>query len=609
MANSFHLWWAQLPQTTYDRVSVILRVVQKPPATADLVYWAGQVGFRQVDGTARGAAHFGLQAAYNKANATKTAVNFGGYDSVLGGGTTFRGSIPTHLPGWGDPGNTDANSPLFEWFADRDYLLDVRRSPKQNWLDAELTDPAGNVGGDQAVGEVAFRFTLTDLSTGAATWIRDLLIPNCHPSAAMDGATMWAEDFNDLSAPTATEPWDIRWTEPRVDGRLATAATVNIPGPLTNTDVDVFDRIGFRQRSVVGRSVTQGQQLLLPGPAVRGASREAVGDDPARSTLTLAVDAAAVAEEPLLAIIGNHPSGAAPSSPGWELVGEATDDNANDIRMAVFRRLHDPAVMSHVFTVGGNTNNLAGCLLALYGADPLAPPVLGPVGISVEGAAGWSAPEVASKVWHYARVLAAVANAPQGSDRRVTWPVGVLEVANSADDSGAWTQVAVGQEATPAPAGAAPAKTGGTTGSLWQGIARQIIVPPLLQRARPTSDIVAGWGDPPLASKIGEAVRNDATFITGANGQVAEVALDPAGITDPGTDGSYVLRYAYRRQSASSGEVLVQLKQGATVIASKTQTVLAGDPFVLGELKVTAVEGAAITNHGDLRLRLTSTVL
>lgn len=598
-ASSFHLYWNNLPVTAFNEASVIFRAIQKPALTADLVYHAMQVSFRQVDGTTRGGAHTGLQSSYTNNNVTKTSVNWGGYDDIVGAGATFRGSFPT-LPVQG----TNYTSPLFAWYPDRDYQFRVFKSPKQNYLAAELT-----AGGDQVAGEIAWRATVTDLSTGVVTIIRDLLVPNCNTVSGMNAPVMWSEDFNTLSAPVATEPWDIRWSEPRVDGRLSSQVQINYPDVLTNTMTDGTDHIGYRQKSVVTRTNVNNDLINHPGPVFRFVSYDAVGTDPSRATVVLPVPSATLSGELLIAVIGNHASNGPPTAPaGWTQLFTDTDDNVNDIRMTAFYRYHDTAIASHTFTNPSSSNNLAGVLVSWFGADLSTPPSWGPLGISLEGASTWAVPAM-TKNTNYGRVLVVVATAPQSTSVQTIWPGNVLKVVDSRDDMPDWTQIAIGEEIVPLPIGTAAAKSGSMSAGCWQTIGKQMMLYPPLQRLRPGSDVSnTGWTVAPLWSKINETVVDDTNFISAPTTSVCVVALSVGGLVDPGIDDGHVVRYRVRRQDSSGASVLVELLQTTTVISSKTETVLAGNAFVDGVLNLTNAETATITDYTALRLRFTATV-
>lgn len=597
MAN---LYWNSLPVTNFDEISAMFRVIDKP--RADLVFWAVQINFRQVDGTSRGGAHFGLQTSQGLSNATKTAINWGGYDDVLpklgdNSSPTFRGSRPT-IPNAG----SDSASPLFAWHPDVDYLFRVFRSPKQNWTDAELTDETGNVGGDQQPGEVAWRCTITDVATGVETWIRDILVPNCHTTAGMMNPIMWDEDFNNTTPPTATVAWDIRWSQCRVDKQLVTKMQANVnTDPFTNQDF-VVDAVGWRDKRVVTRTVTEGQILDLPALAVRASSVASLGSATAGTVLTIPKPPSTVAGDLLLAFVANDSGGASPTPPtGWTLLSAKVGADAARLSVYYYRSAGEA---SYDFTTGGATNYFSGAILAIYKADPLVVPTFGTAGISGSGVSVWVAPSM-SKNTNYGLVLAAVAAGPQfTTGGSVTFPGGLVEVADTSSVSPKDSYVGVAYEPTPTPNGVTGERTGSTGVNTWRNVAQHIVVP-VVQRVLPASDVAnSGWTTAPLFSKVNEATPSDAEFISGPNGAVCTIALGT--LTDPGLDVGFVVRYRVRRQDAASASLLVELMQGATVVASKTETIT-GTLFAAGTLAVTEAQAATITNFADLRLRLTAT--
>lgn len=595
MANSTHLYFDTYYPTTFNEFSFILRVIQKP--LSDLVFFAGQVTMRQADGSNRGGVHFGLQTAQNLTSTQKTAVNWGGYDDITA--STFRGSISSLTP---NP-NGGTPSPLFDWFADRDYLLRIFKSPKQNWVAAELDS-----GGDQAAGEIAWRFTITDLSTGTTTFVRDLLIPNCHTTAAMYSPAVWSEDFNDTTPPTATVPWDVRFSETRLDGNLATHTWADYAGSLTNTTLDTNDHVGFRIRSVASRSTSQGAYLNIPGPAIRTTTANSLGSATASSSLSLTAPPNTPAGELLIAFLTNDAGHTAPTAPTSDWILLESVAGADSARQSIYYRYHDGSSSSFTFTNNAVTNNYAGVLAAVYGADPIAPPVLGTSGISAGNVQTWSAPSM-SKATNYGRVLTAISWGPWGGGSAVVWPTGVISIGDSSVVSTVNSVMSVGQEPILSPVGTAAAKSGTLTGTVWRDVARQVTIYPVLQRLVPSSDVSnSGWADAPLWSKINESVPSDAEFIVAHDTNVCVIALGAGGMVAPGTNEGHVLRYRVRRQDSASASVLVELLQTSTVIASKTETIASGNPFVWGSLTLTPTEAGSITDRAALRLRLTATL-
>ncbi|WP_141575824.1 hypothetical protein [Actinomadura sp. WMMA1423] len=137
-----------------------------------------------------------------------------------------------------------------------------------------------------------------------------------------------------------------------------------------------------------------------------------------------------------------------------------------------------------------------------------------------------------------------------------------------------------------------------------------------VQTARPQSDVTIGGytAEPtvgtgvPLAARIGEAARDDATYLrspAGPTSAVYEARLNA--VEDPGVDTGFSFTVVLSSGGgATSAQCEVALVQGTTVISSTTFTDLPATPTVY-TLNVTALEAANINDFGDLRLRFTST--
>lgn len=155
------------------------------------------------------------------------------------------------------------------------------------------------------------------------------------------------------------------------------------------------------------------------------------------------------------------------------------------------------------------------------------------------------------------------------------------------------------------------------TASSW--VAYTIAIQPksTTQTMRPQSDITTeGFAAVPtvgtgvaMASRIGEGVRDDATYVETPTNPTADVfevrlaaGLDPLSSADHKI--SVVLSTA---GGASSSSCTVALVQGTTVIASEAFTSIPETP-TLYEFTLDAAEADAITDYGDLRIRFTWTV-
>lgn len=127
----------------------------------------------------------------------------------------------------------------------------------------------------------------------------------------------------------------------------------------------------------------------------------------------------------------------------------------------------------------------------------------------------------------------------------------------------------------------------------------------LLQWARPTSDTATGgWATAPLYAKIDESVADDADYIRSSLDPVsdtAEVAL--TSVLDPVSSSDHILQYrAWRPASVHPVDLVVELRQGATLIASWTHTGLGTTPTTFTRT-LTALQADSITDYSLLSLR------
>lgn len=248
-ASSFHLIW-EMPRTAAAarlvEVSVVLEVLV-PPRVPSLYFWALQVDFEE-DGLTWGGGHTGLQ--WNRRFPGNVAVNWGGYASQERGGAVLPGSEPFLRAFAGDP-----NTMAFDWGPGRPYRLHVYRSPE--------------VSG-------AWRAEITDLETGEATTIRDLLRPGRPAAAAGRPASgahhghllqpmVWSEVFADCDAPSVAVRWsDLTGTTE--EGVIVRPEAVRVnyqarqAGGCANTSVRK-DQVGLLQLTNTRREVGQGTRL------------------------------------------------------------------------------------------------------------------------------------------------------------------------------------------------------------------------------------------------------------------------------------------------------------------------------------------------------------
>ena len=171
-ASSFHLWW-DLPDIPLREVSVTVEVTT-PPSVPKLYFFALQVSFlRRVEDF--GGAHLGLQ--WNPRHPENRAVNWGGYDEA---GAVLRGTRSDLPSAPNDPNTRD-----FMWQPASAYRLRIGpASPSQT-------------------GQIAWPGSITELTTGETTTIRELLTGG----DVLRAPVIWSEVFADCDDPTTVVRW------------------------------------------------------------------------------------------------------------------------------------------------------------------------------------------------------------------------------------------------------------------------------------------------------------------------------------------------------------------------------------------------------------------
>lgn len=218
-ASSFHLHWRMPASDPLVEVQATIEVLE-PPRTADLYFWALQVGF-----SGGGAAHTGLQ--WHPARGGIPAVNWGGY---RGGGGELDGSV-SDLPALdGNP-----NTRLLDWEPVRPHVLRVFAAPDGRGWRASVDDVA----------------------------IRDLYAPG----EFLVSPIVWSEVFAPCDGPSVV----VRWSGLRgitAKGRVVEPEALSVTyqsyadGGCDNTDF-VVDDIGVRQVTSTERHVPHGAELPL----------------------------------------------------------------------------------------------------------------------------------------------------------------------------------------------------------------------------------------------------------------------------------------------------------------------------------------------------------
>lgn len=225
-ASSFHLVW-HLPTEPLTSVSAVFQLLVEP-SVERLYFFALQATFLD-QGRPVGGGHLGLQ--WHPAYPGNRAVNWGGYGPD---GRELEGSAPA-LPSTLDNPNTRD----YAWETGVRYRFRIARS------------------------EVGWRGTVTNLDTGGATDVRDLLAGGTH----LSGPMVWTEAFCRCEHPPVVARWSDLAAER--DGRPVPVAGVRVSyqthaqGGCSNTTVRP-DGDGFLQVTGSGREVDPGTLLPVP---------------------------------------------------------------------------------------------------------------------------------------------------------------------------------------------------------------------------------------------------------------------------------------------------------------------------------------------------------
>ena len=227
VASSFHLFWEHDEAHVVAAAATVEVVV--PPSVDELYFWALQVSFRN-PARQTGGAHIGLQ--YHPGYPDRGAVNWGGYDDVVGG--TLEGSVSELPSALGNP-----NTRTYHWSAARTYRYLVSRSETGWW-----------------------RGQVMDTTSGEVTTIREL---NGHDADRLGGLMVWSEVFAPCDAPRVAVRWtDLEYTT--VDGkhRSPRSLVVNYQAHSNHGCANTSsrsDREGVLQETGVERTTAQGVRL------------------------------------------------------------------------------------------------------------------------------------------------------------------------------------------------------------------------------------------------------------------------------------------------------------------------------------------------------------
>jgi|CXWL01.1.fsa_nt_gi hypothetical protein len=132
------------------------------------------------------------------------------------------------------------------------------------------------------------------------------------------------------------------------------------------------------------------------------------------------------------------------------------------------------------------------------------------------------------------------------------------------------------------------------------------------QYARPDADIeISGWIPHPLFSRINEMVADTASVRSIINPHGDDFTVSLSDVMDPLSSTNHIVRYVYDKDLGADHRskiinLTVDLKQGSTIISSKTHFDISGDPAP-GSFTLTTSEADEITDYSDLRLTFTVT--
>lgn len=138
----------------------------------------------------------------------------------------------------------------------------------------------------------------------------------------------------------------------------------------------------------------------------------------------------------------------------------------------------------------------------------------------------------------------------------------------------------------------------------------------MVQVARPASTTTVGdWrtqsNGTDLHTAIDEATFSDSDYITSPanpNGTVSTIAF--GSLTDPQSSSGHVLRFRHARDAAggTAVDILVALWQtGGGVAIASTTVQPSGTAYTAGTINLTGTQADAITNYGQLELRVSAT--
>jgi hypothetical protein len=251
-----------------DEVGCTIKWLTGPDMTSTTdthisVYFAAmQFGFRKADNSSAGGGHLGLiWGDYPRPG--HAVLNCGIYDDTYGvTNSVTRGSIPTHYELTGGPASYDWNrygvAGRSGWDYGDEVTFRVFRSPKQNWLAAQLDNgslqPPEYTSVDQKTSgtygaETAFR-CVVQRNNEAPFFFRDVLIKSAATSAALTGPSFFLEPiFDNAFISVGSWPFNpsVQFRAVAWDGCRCVKSWTLTYGPQVNSDQTLITDGSSRQ--------------------------------------------------------------------------------------------------------------------------------------------------------------------------------------------------------------------------------------------------------------------------------------------------------------------------------------------------------------------------
>lgn len=303
---------------------------------------------------------------------------------------------------------------------------------------------------------------------------------------------------------------------------------------------------------------------------------------------------------------------------GWQVAKAQESAEAGGITAVVFKRVAQAGDANSTVTVtnDGVVPKAQALLIAHADVDTSDPVHLIDSAASTGGSPGFTTPQITTTLPD-CTVLEIYCGKASDTTEFTAYPAGSTPRVSLIGTGGGHPDGAIVDRAA-----ATPGTYGGGTFTLdanqSSALTYTIALAPRssTQTLRPTSDVTTGnyTAVPPvgtgvaMAARIGEAVRDDNTYIqspTGPSGALYEARLT-AGLDPVVGTGHTVSVVLSKAGGSTTAECTVSLVEGNTIISSETFEDLTDTPEVY-TWTLDEVEADAITNYGDLRLRFEAT--